>query len=60
MLLFSCVRELVFNVVKHSGAQHAVVALQWLDASLRIEVHDHCKGFSLHTPEEKQVHWELP
>jgi signal transduction histidine kinase len=47
VFLFNCVRELLFNVVKHSGASRAVVALAWLDQGLRIEVQDNGKGFPL-------------
>jgi signal transduction histidine kinase len=47
VLLFSCVRELLFNVVKHAQASRAVVALQWSDDSLRIEVRDDGKGFTV-------------
>jgi two-component system CheB/CheR fusion protein len=45
VFLFNCVRELLFNVVKHAGASRAVVALAWLDDRLRIEVRDDGKGF---------------
>ena len=45
VLLFNCVRELLFNVVKHAEASRAVVKLQWLEGSLRIEVCDDGKGF---------------
>lgn len=47
VLLFNCVRELLFNVVKHAGASRAVVKLQWIDSELRIEVRDNGKGFQL-------------
>ena len=52
VLLFNCVRELLFNIVKHADASRAVIALQWIDAGLRIEVHDDGKGFLLSTREE--------
>ena len=45
VFLFNCVRELLFNVVKHAGASQAAVALAWLDDGLRIEVGDDGKGF---------------
>ena len=47
VLLFNCVRELLFNVVKHAQASRAVVTLQWSDDGLRIEVRDDGKGFSV-------------
>ena len=49
VFLFNCVRELLFNVVKHAGASRAVVALAWLDHGLRIEVRDDGKGFPVNT-----------
>jgi PAS domain S-box-containing protein len=51
VLLFTCVRELLFNVVKHAGASRAVVALAWLDHGLQIEVRDDGKGFPDNLPE---------
>jgi PAS domain S-box-containing protein len=45
VLLFNCVRELLFNVVKHAEANRAVVALQWPEDILKIEVSDNGKGF---------------
>ncbi|HSL42413.1 MAG TPA: PAS domain S-box protein [Anaerolineales bacterium] len=51
VLLFNCVRELLFNVVKHAEASRAVVGLQWTDSVLRIEVRDDGKGFPAHTPQ---------
>jgi len=50
VLLFNCVRELLFNVVKHAQASKAVVALQWSDDNLQIEVRDDGKGFLVNTP----------
>lgn len=53
VLLFNCIRELLFNVVKHAGASRAVVALAWLDENIRIEVRDDGKGFPASTPEQE-------
>ena len=53
VFLFNCVRELLFNVVKHAGASQAVVALAWLDNGVQIEVRDDGKGFPDQTPEEE-------
>ncbi|MFT3891243.1 MAG: PAS domain S-box protein [Anaerolineales bacterium] len=47
VLLFNCIRELLFNVVKHAEASQAVVSLQWMDGNLRIEVSDDGKGFPI-------------
>jgi PAS domain S-box-containing protein len=58
VLLFNCVRELLFNVVKHAGATRAMVVLQWLDDGLRIEVRDDGKGFPAKL-EEKQIAGEM-
>ena len=52
ILLFQCVRELLFNVVKHAGASRAVVTMAWLEHGLRIEIQDDGKGFSINTTEE--------
>jgi PAS domain S-box-containing protein len=46
VLLFNCIRELLFNVVKHAEASRATVALQWTDENLRIEVSDNGRGFT--------------
>ncbi len=58
VLLFNCVRELLFNVVKHAGASRAMVVLQWLDDGLQIEVRDDGKGFPGKL-EEKQIAGEM-
>lgn len=53
VLLFNCVRELLFNVVKHAAASQAVVELKRIDGILRIEVRDNGKGFAAVDPAEK-------
>jgi PAS domain S-box-containing protein len=45
VLLFNCVRELLFNIVKHAGVNGAVVELKWIDDRLQIEVCDQGQGF---------------
>ena len=47
VLLFNCVREILFNVVKHADIHRAFVSLQWVDEILQIEVRDEGKGFDL-------------
>lgn len=47
MLLFRSVRELLFNVVKHSGVNRAVVALQQENGDLCIQVRDTGRGFDV-------------
>lgn len=63
VLLYNCVRELLFNIVKHARVGRAVVALQRVNDELRIEVRDEGRGFNvtdvipapLHgTPEESR------
>jgi signal transduction histidine kinase len=51
VLLFNCVRELLFNVIKHSGVNQAVVSLQRSGDDLWIEVRDSGKGFDLTVPD---------
>ncbi len=45
VLLFQSVRELLMNVVKHAGADQAVVTLDETDGELRIQVSDDGTGF---------------
>ena len=45
ILLFQAVRELLFNVVKHSGVLQAVVTLEHEEDHIRIGVIDEGKGF---------------
>jgi len=52
VLLFNCIRELLFNIIKHAGVKHAVVALRRSNADLHIAVHDKGKGFAIHTMRE--------
>ncbi len=47
MLLFSFVRELLFNVVKHAGVDRAVVLLQQANGDYRVAVRDEGKGFDV-------------
>lgn len=44
-LVFSLVRECLFNVVKHAGVDHADVFLRNTDNRLEIEVSDQGRGF---------------
>lgn len=50
VLLFNCVRELLFNVVKHAQATQAMVDLQWVEDNLQIEVRDNGRGFAVNAP----------
>jgi PAS domain S-box-containing protein len=52
VLLFNCVRELLFNIVKHAGASQAEVNLQWVSGGLCIEVQDDGRGFSLNAADK--------
>ena len=62
VFMFNCVRELLFNVVKHARASRAVVALAWLDHGVQIEVRDDGKGFPDNVSEEgkSSVQTDLP
>ena len=53
VLLFNCVRELLFNVVKHAEIPRVFVSLQWVDEILQIEVRDEGKGFRLEDLEQR-------
>jgi signal transduction histidine kinase len=44
-LLFRCIRELLFNVVKHAGTKMATVRVQQLDNRILVEVEDQGIGF---------------
>ncbi|HEU0295098.1 MAG TPA: PAS domain-containing sensor histidine kinase [Anaerolineales bacterium] len=47
LLLFQTVRELLFNIVKHSGAAAATITLEQIDGKARITVTDTGKGFDV-------------
>ena len=54
ILLYQSVRELLFNVLKHSGTQSARVSLSIQENNLfHIEVEDHGRGFIGHGEREK-------
>jgi signal transduction histidine kinase len=46
VLIFNCIRELLFNIVKHAGGNQAHIRLQRANSDLRIEVRDEGKGFN--------------
>lgn len=55
VLLFQCVRELVFNIVKHAGTDSAQIILQAQDeSSLRLTVSDEGVGFDPDQPGDEQ------
>jgi PAS domain S-box-containing protein len=47
--LFQAVRELLFNVVKHSGTLEAVVTMERWNGHGRITISDHGRGFDAQT-----------
>lgn len=49
MLLFSCIRELLFNVVKHSEVKDVVVSLERQNGNFHVEVRDEGRGFDVKT-----------
>ena len=54
VLLFQCVQELLFNVVKHANATSAVVTMQYAQG-LQLEVKDDGIGFDANaTPSPSQ------
>jgi signal transduction histidine kinase len=44
-LLYECMRELMFNIVKHGDVNKADVILEQVDSRLRVSLNDHGKGF---------------
>jgi hypothetical protein len=47
VLLFNCVRELLFNIIKHAGVDRALVSLKRSNDNLVIEIRDEGKGFDV-------------
>ena len=45
MLVFQSVRELLFNVVKHSGTLQAQITFEQVNDTARITISDRGKGF---------------
>lgn len=45
VLLFNCVRELLFNIVKHADTDRASVQLERVNSQIQIDVRDDGKGF---------------
>jgi two-component system CheB/CheR fusion protein len=55
VLLFDCIRELVLNAVKHSGEDHARVALREVDAEMvEVVVEDDGQGFDVEALESER------
>lgn len=46
-LVFSAVRELLLNVVKHAEAKHVTIRLTWTEANVSCEVKDDGQGFDV-------------
>ncbi|HKY54147.1 MAG TPA: chemotaxis protein CheB [Anaerolineales bacterium] len=46
MVVFQSLRELLFNVVKHSGTLEVLVTLEQLDGRVKVTVSDQGKGFN--------------
>ena len=47
MVVFQALRELLFNIVKHSGTLEAFVTLESMDSQVKITVSDKGKGFNM-------------
>ena len=60
VLLFNCVRELLFNIVKHARASQAMVTLQWPHSGLQIEVRDDGQGFPVMPQRRDSKEEEFP
>jgi signal transduction histidine kinase len=48
--LYRIVQEALRNVIKHSEASHAIVALRGDEGEIRLRIHDDGKGFELNSP----------
>jgi PAS domain S-box-containing protein len=59
VLLFQCVQELLFNVVKHAQAEHAVVMLRRYPDGLQLEVQDDGRGFVMRPVEPNAPRQEV-
>jgi PAS domain S-box-containing protein len=46
-LVFSAIRELILNVVKHAEAHHIMIRLRWTDTAIECQVQDDGKGFDV-------------
>jgi signal transduction histidine kinase len=55
-IVFQSVRELLFNVVKHSGTLKARVSLEPMNGAVRITVSDDGKGFDAKTTDQQVSH----
>jgi PAS domain S-box-containing protein len=49
-VLYLCIRELIFNVVKHANAQQVNISMSQTPSELRVCVVDDGKGFEEHAP----------
>jgi signal transduction histidine kinase len=45
IMLYQMTRELLVNIVKHSGGRHVLVTVEWDDRTIGITVEDDGKGF---------------
>lgn len=52
VLLFQCVHELLFNVVKHAQTDHAALCVRPRPGGFELEVWDEGRGFEVETPDE--------
>jgi len=53
-IVLQSVRELLFNVVKHAGAQQARIKIEYTDSQVQIAVSDDGKGF-----DPKPIHTQI-
>ncbi len=58
ILLFQCVQELLFNVVKHAGVDDVSVKVEQLAESFTLEVQDEGQGFAVVSHDPALLHQE--
>ena len=56
MTILKCVRELLFNVLKHAGTNEALVSLEVSGDLIRVVVQDHGKGYTATVAEPFALH----
>ena len=56
VLLFQVVHELLFNVVKHAGTDHATVALREVGSDLILHIGDDGQGFDVEAVQKERSH----
>jgi two-component system, NarL family, sensor kinase len=55
LMLFRIIQESSNNILKHSGAQHAIIRLEYSDQYLEIQIRDDGLGFNLKEMEDRMA-----